>query len=305
MNEPPLMVGLGEVLWDHLPSGKVLGGAPANFAYMTRVFGNRGIVASRIGDDEPGRQLCQAMRALGLSTSHLQQDGLRETGSAEVSVDATGLPTFTIKEFVAWDFLQWTPDWEQLSKQADVVCFGSLAQRSRCSADTVDRFLQNTRKDALRIFDVNLRQSFYSADILRSSFRHANIAKLTNQELVHVSSLLGMDRSDEENLAKRLFREFELDLVCVTRGARGSLLISQTEIVEHTGVSATVVDTVGAGDAFAACLAHYLVRGRPLSEINESANRFASWVATQMGATPKIDRAQLRNITAGATISNG
>jgi fructokinase len=188
------MVGLGEVLWDFLPSGKMLGGAPANFAYMTCAFGNRGIVASRIGDDELGRQLCEAMRTLGLSTSHLQQDGQYETGSAEVSIDSTGLPTFTIKGSVAWDFLQWTSDWEQLSERADVVCFGSLAQRSPSSAATVDRFMHNMRKDALRIFDINLRQSFYSIDILRTSFRHATIAKFTDQELVRVCSLLGVGR---------------------------------------------------------------------------------------------------------------
>src|SRR5438552_10088618 len=174
MTKPAVMVGLGEVLWDILPSGKMLGGAPANFAYMTSVLGDLGIVASRVGNDDLGSEACLAMRDLGLETGYLQRDDSHETGSASVSIDAVGQPNFTIKEPVAWDFLQWTRDWEDLSARADVICFGSLAQRSASSAATIERFLRNASTNTLRIFDVNLRQSFYNRDMIRKSLKYAD-----------------------------------------------------------------------------------------------------------------------------------
>jgi fructokinase len=299
MTSPAIMVGLGEGLWDLLPSGKVLGGAPANFAYMANLLGDQGIVASRVGDDDLGREACQVMQELGLSTSYVQRDHQHQTGTARVFIDSAGQPTFTIKESVAWDVLEWTESWEDVSARADVVCFGSLAQRSPTSAATIERFLQNTRKKALRVFDVNLRQSFCSTDVLRRSLQYADIAKLNDQELLHVSSSLGSDRGDEETLARRLLNEWNLRLVCVTRGARGSLLVSEDRTIEHEGFSVKVADAVGAGDAFAACLAHHYVRGKSLDEISESANRFASWVATQVGATPIIHRSRLKSIMGG------
>jgi len=300
MTTPLLMVGLGEVLWDILPSARVLGGAPTNFAYMTSVLGNRGVVASRVGQDSLGQEACEVMRNLGLTTSYIQRDESHETGSAGVLLDSAGLPTFTIKESVAWDFLDWTSAWEELSAKADVVCFGSLAQRSATSANTIDRFLGNIRKEALKIFDINLRQSFYSIDILRKLFRQADIVKLTDNEMRRVGSLfLSDETNDEGKLADWLRREFELKLVCITRGEHGSLLVSEREAVEHPGLAVEVVDTVGAGDAFTACLADQFVQGRPLTEINEAANRFASWAVTQRGAMPNIDPAQLQGILAG------
>ena len=299
MTSPALMIGLGEVLWDLLPSGKVLGGAPANFAYMTNLLGDQGVVASRVGDDDLGREACRVMQELGLSTAYVQCDRQHPTGMAGVFIDSAGQPTFTIKESVSWDFLEWTESWEQLSARADVVCFGSLAQRSPTSSGTIERFLQNTPKKALRIFDVNLRQSFYSTEVLRRSLQYTDIVKLNDQELLRVTSLLGFDTGDEETLARRLLGEFNLRLVCVTRGARGSLLVSKDGTVEHKGLSVQVADAVGAGDAFAACLAHHYVRGKSLEEISESANRFASWVATQVGATPTIHRSRLQSILGG------
>ena len=299
MTSPALMIGLGEVLWDLLPSGKVLGGAPANFAYMTNLLGDQGVVASRVGDDDLGREACRVMQELGLGTAYVQCDRQHPTGMAGVFIDSAGQPTFTIKESVSWDFLEWTESWEQLSARADVVCFGSLAQRSPTSSGTIERFLQNTPKKALRIFDVNLRQSFYSTEVLRRSLQYTDIVKLNDQELLRVTSLLGFDTGDEETLARRLLGEFNLRLVCVTRGAHGSLLVSEDGIVEHKGLSVQIADAVGAGDAFAACLAHHYVRGKSLEEISESANRFASWVATQVGATPTIHRSRLQSILSG------
>ena len=300
MTNPALMVGLGEVLWDILPSGKVLGGAPANFAYMTNVLGDEGIVASRIGNDELGREACRVMQSLGLNTSYLQQDNEHETGTAAVSIDPAGQPNFTIKELAAWDFLQWTAEWEDLSSRADVICFGSLAQRSPGSAVAVESFLQNAPRKSLRIFDVNLRQSFYDQDVLGKSLRYAHIVKLNDQELHQVSRLLNLGVGTEETLAKRLLNEYGLLLVCITRGARGSILVSESQTVQHGGFRVKIADAIGAGDAFTACLAHYYLRGHSLEDLSELANRFASWVATQRGATPPINASQLQDILAGA-----
>jgi len=300
MSASPLMVGLGEVLWDLLPSRKVLGGAPANFAYMATVFGDRGIVASRIGKDELGRQACQILNDVGVGTSYVQYDERHETGVTNVLLDSEGQPGFTIKEPVAWDFLQWTPDWEELSSRVDVVCYGSLAQRTPTSAETIERFLRNTPEDALRICDANLREPFYNPETLRRSFQFADILKLNEQELFQVSSSFGFSNREAKEIAKRLLNEFDLELICVTKGARGSLMISDRKIVEHAGINVVVADAVGAGDAFTACVAHYYVQGRPLEEISESANRIAAWVATQVGATPLVSDAQLVKIMSGA-----
>lgn len=296
------MIGLGEVLWDLLPSGRVLGGAPANFAYMASVLGDEGIVASRIGTDDLGCEALDAMQRLGLNASFVQRDDLHATGTAEVSIDGGGQPTFTIKEGVAWDFLQWTAEWEELSARADVVCFGSLAQRSPTSALTIERFLRNTRKSALRVCDVNLRQSYYSHDVLWKCFEYADVAKLNEQELPQVSSVLKLAIGSEEILAKRLLRECNLRLVCITRGARGSVLVSDKKIVEHEGFRVEVADAIGAGDAFTACLAHHYTRGLSLEEISENANRFASWVTTQRGATPAVGAEQIQNILSGVRV---
>ncbi|HXY12884.1 MAG TPA: carbohydrate kinase [Terriglobales bacterium] len=302
MIKPALVIGLGEVLWDLLPSGKVLGGAPANFAYMTKVLGDQGVVASRIGNDDLGRDACSVMQKLGLNTSYVQRDDLHETGTASVSLDTSGQPNFTIKDFVSWDFLQWTAAWEELSARADVVCFGSLAQRSPTSAATIECFLRSAPEKALRICDVNLRQSFYNRDVLRTSFQHAHIVKLNERELLQVSALLKLGDGSQEMLAKQLLSAYELRLVCITRGARGSLLVTESHTVEHSGFRVKVADAIGAGDAFAACLAHHYLRGHSLEEISEAANRLASWVATQTGATPSISAGRLQNILSGVAL---
>jgi fructokinase len=300
MNEPRTVIGLGEVLWDLLPTGKVLGGAPANFAYMATVLGDRGVVATRIGNDDLGREALCLMQGSGLDTSCVQQDETHPTGIATVSIDGAGQPNFTIKQFVAWDYLEWTPAWKELACRADVICFGSLAQRSPNAAATIEQVLKMVPEKALRIFDVNLRQSFYNRDLVRKSCQLAHIVKLNEQELLQVSFLLELGIGTEETLAKRLLHEFGLRVVCVTRGHRGSLLVSQDKAIEHRGVRVKVADAVGAGDAFTACLAHHYVRGRSLEEISELANPFAAWVATQRGATPAISPDQLRNILSGA-----
>jgi fructokinase len=293
---PAVMVGLGEILWDLLPSGKQLGGAPANFAYMANVLGDEGIVASRTGDDDLGHEACEMIKTLGLNNSLIQIDGEHATSVAKVLIDSAGQPEFSIASDVSWDHLEWTAAWKDLAARANAICFGTLAQRSQMSRATVHRFLQASGKNALKIYDVNLRESFYSKDIIIDSLRLSNIAKLNADELGRVCDLLEIHGQTDHERSKQLLIDFDLQLVCITRGATGSLLVSADQIVEHNGFRVKVVDAVGAGDAFTACLAHHYIRGRSLQTISELANGFASWVATQTGATPKVPSRGLQEV---------
>lgn len=301
MNTKPLMVGLGEVLWDLFPSGRKLGGAPANFAYMAGVFGNRAVVASRVGTDELGHCAFQALNQQGLDASHIQQDDRHETGTAGVLIGEDGQPKFEIAEPAAWDFMEWTRQWEDLSKTADAVCFGTLAQRARQSRATIQEFLQSLKPGTLKICDANFREPFISEDVVRQSFRFADILKLNEEELLLVSSLLNLKGGSVIRLAKELLSTFDFRLVCVTRGSGGSILLSRDGFVEHSGMAVKVADAVGAGDAFTACVAHFYLEGRSLTEISEYANRIAAWVATQVGAMPSITRSQLIEILSPST----
>jgi fructokinase len=281
-----IVVGLGELLWDILPTGEQLGGAPANFAYMTALLGDRGIVASRVGTDARADQALNRLQQSGLTISHVQVDEVHATGTVQVQLGEQGKPAFTITEDVAWDYLQWTADWQQLAAQADAVCFGTLAQRSPQSHSTIRRFLEATSRDALLVFDVNLREPFYSAEVIAESLGRAEVLKLNEEELPILMSLCGLDGTGDEDCARHLMRVYDLQMVCLTRGACGSLLLTAAKTIEHTGIRIDVADTVGAGDAFTATLVHHYLRKAPLERISEAANRMGAWVATQAGATP-------------------
>lgn len=291
-----VIVGLGELLWDLLPKGKQLGGAPANFAYMTSLLGDEGLVASRVGSDALGRSAARRLQRIGLKSSHLQVDTTHPTGTAKVQVDPAGQPTFEFGESVAWDFFQWTTEWHNLADQADAVCFGSLAQRAPRSRATIRAFLQAVRPRTLRVFDVNLRPPFYSAETLDESLRLTDIVKLNHDELATVAKLFGHAFVAEEKAARWLRDTYKLKLVCVTRGAAGSLLVSEKQVRSHPGCKVSVVDTVGSGDAFTAALIYHYLRRASLSTLNEAANRMGSWVASQTGATPKRDNRRLERI---------
>ena len=297
-SQPATIVGLGEVLWDMLPSGKQLGGAPANFAYISRLLGDCGVVASRLGADPLGREARCAMEKLGITTAYLEEDPTRPTGTVEVRVDAAGQPEFTIAESVAWDALEWTPQWAELAARADALCFGSLAQRAPASRATIRRFLEAAPPSTLRVYDVNLRHTFFTREILHESLGLAHIAKLNDHELPRIAALLGLGGSDDTARAQRLLEAYNLQLVCVTRGDNGSLLVAHGHAVAHGGFKVKVADAVGAGDAFTACLAHHYLRGATLGEINENANRMAAWVASQVGATPSTQGHSLQEILA-------
>ena len=285
------VVGLGELLWDLFPEGKQLGGAPANFAYIASLLGDRGIPASCLGMDDLGAEAMRQLTTLGLDTAFIQSDAAHPTGTVLVEVDEAGQPRFKISDFVAWDFLQWTRQWEELASQADAVCFGSLAQRSPESHSTIRSFIQATRSDTVRVFDVNLRQHFFTAEVLAESMKLATIVKLNHEELPRIMQLLapGADSTrGEEASCRRLLDFFHPKLICVTRGNHGSLLVTGDTAFVHPGFHVKVADTVGSGDAFTAALVHEYLRGASLQQMNETANRVGAWVATQVGAMPVL-----------------
>ncbi len=293
MNDLPTVVGLGELLWDLLPSGRQLGGAPANFAYWSHVLGDRAVVASRIGNDALGREARESLLSRGITDQFLQMDTTYPTGSVNVQVDTAGQPKFEITYPVAWDFLECTDTWKALAESTDAVCFGSLAQRSAQSRRAVLDFLDATRSQNLRIFDVNLRQTFYSAEIIRESLKKARLVKLNHEELPRIKEMLEISSSEASSFCKEMAEKFQLDLICVTRGANGSLLSDGERAHEHPGFQIQVKDTIGAGDAFTAALVHEHLRGAALAQMNDEANRLGAWVASSAGAMPPLPQGGL------------
>ena len=299
-----VVVGLGELLWDLLPEGRRLGGAPANFAVMAGRLGNRAVVASRVGADALGEEAQRALEALPAESSFLQSDSEYATGTVTVSLE-TGEPEYTIHEPVAWDRLTLTPEWRELARTADAVCFGTLAQRGETSQAAILAFLDETRRESVRIFDVNLRTPFWTPDVLRESLGRATILKLNVHELPQVLMGTGacpypsQAEDDEEMIrgTRRLMERYPVDLVCVTLGARGSLLVTRGMHHRHRGLQAKVKDTVGAGDAFTAALTHYYLEGAPLEVLNEAGNRWGAWVASQTGGMPPMQATTLTTVS--------
>lgn len=312
MREPHLILGLGELLWDLLPEGARLGGAPANFTVMAGRLGNHAAVLSRIGRDHLGRLAVEELDPLPVDAGFLQVDAGHETGRVTVEL-AGGQPSYTIHQPAAWDFLQLTDEWVQLAERADAICFGTLAQRSGESRQTIQELVGLSREECLRVFDVNLRAPFYSGEVIQESLELATVMKMNDAEVPLVLRLLGLEMGSraEESLdcrvsdsrhgapvlqthalregAERLLEEFPtLGMVAVTRGGQGSLLVRRGEWDEHPGVAVKVADTIGAGDAFTAAMTHYLLRGAKLATLNEAGNRWGAWVASQAGAMPHL-----------------
>ena len=290
----PIVVGLGELLWDVFPGGRRLGGAVTNFAYHAQVLGGRGIVVSCVGDDESGREIVERLAELDLTREFVAVDANHPTGTVTVQVDGGGRPNYTIHEPVAWDFIPLMAGAADLAARSDAVCFGTIAQRTAASRRTIGEFLAATRPNCLRIFDVNLRQSYYTDEIVGRSLDRCDVLKLNDEELPVVGRMLSIAGSEIEML-RRLAERYSLRLVALTRGRGGSLLWSPREASAHRGVSAQIVDTVGAGDAFTAALAMGLLRGLDLAAINDHANRVAAFVCSQRGATPKLPAELLQN----------
>lgn len=284
----PVLVGIGEILWDLLPAGRQLGGAPANFACHAQALGGEAYPVSCIGADPLGDEIRTRLGRLGLGTQYLAADPAHSTGTVTVELSADGKPTFTIMTGVAWDHVPQSPALLDLARRTDAVCFGSLAQRAPVTRDTIAAFLQATPPRALRVFDINLRQQFYSRAIIDASLRLANVLKINDEELPVVAELLGLAATDEAGRLAELAKRYPLRAVALTCGSRGSLLLAGGQLSRHPGITVKVVDSVGAGDAFTAAFVLGLLRGHDLESINVHANRVAAYVCTQAGATPPL-----------------
>lgn len=316
---PKIVVGIGEILWDIIGSEKHLGGAPTNFAYHASALGDVGVPVSRVGSDELGSETLASAKALGIRTEYIQIDRFLPTGTATVALDAAGQPRFEISRGVAWDNLVASRRLLQLARRADAVCFGTLAQRSTASRRAIRMFLE-AAPQALLVCDLNLRAEFAEqhsegislpvlvgataqsrhcanakrrpcgnvatvSEIIVDSIRSADVLKLNEGELCRLKVLFG-HRGASDQFLLWLIREFELRMVCVTRGARGCVLRTMRRRVVSHGVRVRVVDTVGCGDAFTAALVHHMLRRRSLRETAAFANRVGAYVASQPGATP-------------------
>jgi fructokinase len=288
------VIGIGEVLWDLMPAGKELGGAPANFACHARALGAKAAVITRVGDDALGREILQRFRTTGIAEGLVQIDAGKPTGTVAVRLEADGIPQFSIREEVAWDWLAPAAAARKSIHEADAVCFGSLAQRHAVSGATIRQLLAEVPAGVLRIFDVNLRQRFYSSEIIGESLRLANVLKLNDTELPVLAAMFELGTGAPQQM-ERLAALFELELVALTRGARGSLLYRTGQWSEHVPEPVRVVDTVGAGDAFTAALTMGLLSKMDLDAVHTAAAQVARFVCAHAGATPVLP-APLRNL---------
>ncbi len=286
MIEKPVIAGIGELLWDMLPSGKQLGGAPCNFAYHARQAGCESFVISAVGNDDTGNELLANVEKLNLPTAFIQKNEY-PTSTVSIKLDEHGHPDYTIHEQVAWDHISWTPDLQKLAGKLNAVCFGSLAQRSAESAQTIQSLISATRQDCLKIFDINLRQHYYSEEIIMKSIGISDVLKLNDDELPVVASISGL-RGNVPDQLDQLRNQFNLTYIVYTMGGKGSIIAGPEG---HSFVEAPkvmVADTVGAGDAFTAVFAAGILRGLPLSRVHQRATEVAALVCTKKGATPQL-----------------
>ena len=289
MPDLPQVLGIGELLWDRLPDGDQLGGAPANFAYHVNAQGISAAPVSTVGDDDLGRRALALLRERGVDTSLVATLPDRPTGTVDVKLDRDGKPTYTIHEGVAYDTLPLTDANRAAAAQARAVCYGTLGRREATAKATIDTLLGLTPRDCLRVFDVNLRQHFYDAEIIDDGLRLATVFKLSDDEVPTVAELLDLP-ADYTKFSDGLFaRYLGLDLLILTRGGDGSTLRRRDGDMSEVGrIDADVVSTVGAGDSFTAGVVVGLLKGRPLRDTHDFAQKLSAYVVGQPGAMPAI-----------------
>ena len=284
MNE--IVVGMGEALWDVLPEGKKIGGAPANFAYHVSQFGLPSCVVSAIGDDALGKEIIENFTSKGLD--QLIAEVPYPTGTVQVEIDQTGIPLYDIKENVAWDNIPYTEHLDALAKRTKAVCFGSLAQRNVVSRETINHFLDTMPKDddSLIVFDVNLRQGFYNKEILCKSMQNCNILKINAEELITVSRMFGYPGIDLQDKCWILLGKYNLKMLILTCGINGSYVFTPGNVSFQPTPKVEVADTVGAGDSFTAAFIASILKGKSVTEAHTIAVKTSAFVCTQKGAMP-------------------
>ena len=289
MNEN-YVVGIGEVLWDVLPEGKKLGGAPANFACHVSRFGLNGLVISAVGKDKPGDEIINIFNQKRLEYQLERTDF--PTGTVEVTLDNAGVPQYDIKENVAWDNIPFTEGIRQIASRTQAVCFGSLAQRSQNSRRSINAFLDSMpdSEDSLKVFDINLRQNFYSEEIVQESLSKCNILKINDEELLIVKDLLSLRGRSQEELCNELMALGNLRMLILTCGTKGSMVFSQEGISVLGTPTVQVADTVGAGDSFTAAFISSLIKGKTVREAHQTAVNVSAYVCTQQGAMPPLPK---------------
>lgn len=284
MNE--IVVGMGEALWDVLPEGKKIGGAPANFAYHVSQFGLPSCVVSAIGDDALGKEIIENFTSKGLD--QLIAEVPYPTGTVQVEIDQTGIPLYDIKENVAWDNIPYTEHLDALAKRTKAVCFGSLAQRNVVSRETINHFLDTMPKDddSLIVFDVNLRQGFYNKEILCKSMQNCNTLKINEEELITVSRMFGYPGIDLQDKCWILLGKYNLKMLILTCGINGSYVFTPGNVSFQPTPKVEVADTVGAGDSFTAAFIASILKGKSVTEAHTIAVKTSAFVCTQKGAMP-------------------
>ena len=280
------IVGLGEALWDVLPEGKKLGGAPANFAYHAGQFGLDTIAISALGEDPLAEETIESFKEHGLN--YLMPRVPYPTGTVQVTLTGEGIPTYDIKENVAWDNIPFTPEIEEIAKNARAVCFGSLAQRNVVSRETIAKFLDATPDDCLKICDINLRQQFYSKEILEASFKRCNILKINDEELVVVNRMFGYDSLDMRGTCQKIVADYDLKMLVLTCGTNGSYVFTPGQMSFQETPKVEVADTVGAGDSFTGSFCAAILSGKPVAEAHALAVKVSAYVCTQNGAMPTL-----------------
>lgn len=290
MNESKVIVGIGEALWDILPEGKKIGGAPANFAYHVSQFGLQSCVVSAVGEDPLGEEIRNTFQKKGLHSFLATVP--YPTGIVDVKVDEVGVPQYIIKENVAWENIPFTPELEALANHTCAVCFGSLAQRNVVSHDTIHRFIDAMpeRDDTLIIFDVNLRQGFYNMDILDHSIQRCNVLKINDEELVEISRMLGYPDIDFQSQCQSLLERYHLRVLILTCGINGSYIFTSSDVSFLSTPQVEVADTVGAGDSFTATFTASILKGLSVAEAHHRAVAASAYVCTQHGAMPLLPK---------------
>lgn len=309
------IAAIGELLWDLLPNGPQLGGAPANFAAMSANLAagvsansaDKVFLVSRLGDDSLGARALSQLGAHNVGLDYVSIDPKHATGCVTVAFDSNAGPAYRIDEESAWDYIPESPQLANLAPTLDAICFGTLAQRSSVTRKTLRSLVEATGPNCVRVFDVNLRAPYWTPEALAWGCSHATVLKMNHEEAPQLVQALDASMPEQTLLqtAHFLLRRFPIELVAITRGEKGSLLVTREETCDHPGVTVKVVDPIGAGDAFIAALIHCLLRHRPLPFVAEAANRWGAWVATQRGGMPWIDESVRRKWNLDLETENG